>query len=444
MDVTLEKIYGMTETERQAADQHLMVGAGTPGPTLVKGEGVRMWDIDGNSYIDCTSQSWAMYLGFSNTEINQVVSEHMEQLSHVHQGFGSLSRLYLAQLLADKSPDGLDRVSYSVGGATAIEAAMKIAMRNRPGAKEFISLWDAYHGLTFGSASLSWVATHAAGRYTGQKHYVPWLETVHRVPNPYCYRCIFDEEPETCGLMCAEMLRHTLEKSVNGQAAGFILEPVQASGGQIPAPQRYLERVREICDEYEVPLIFDEIQTFCRVGEWFAAEHYGVTPDAIAVAKGLGAGLPIAATIIRDTMDGFGPDVEEGHTFGNNTVAQVAAIKQIEIIERDDILKHTRHMGDYFASGLKELQVDFPEMGDIRVVGLHVGVEYVNDPVSKEPSVETAVQIRKEGMKLGAFFGLGGANRNVLKIKPPLVIEENEADEVLDILKQSMVRVLRQ
>jgi 4-aminobutyrate aminotransferase-like enzyme len=443
MDSTLGKVYGLTGEDIAAAKKHLMVGGGTPGPVLVKGKGVRVEDIDGNSYIDCTSQSWALYLGYANEEIREVVCEHAQNLTHVHQGFDTLPRYYLAQKLAELAPDGLDRVSFTVGGGPAVEAAMKIALKNRPGSKEFISLWDAYHGSVFGAASASWIATQAGGKFTGQQHFLPLLHTVHRAPNPYCYRCYFGQQPESCDLMCAEVLRLTIQRGVNGPAAGVILEPIQASGGQIIFPRRYLQRVREICDEYGVVLIFDEIQTFCRIGEWFAPDYFGVTPDVIVLGKALGGGLPIAAIIIRDTLEGFSLRAEELHTFANNSVSQISAIKMLEIIERDDVLANCRDMGGYLADGLRELQQEFPEMGDIRQAGLHIGVEMVKDPETREPAVQKCVRVRDEGMTLGAIFGLGGARRNVLKVKPPLIVTRDEADEVLEILRRAMRRVFR-
>jgi len=443
MDPTLEKVYGMSPAEIEEAGQHLMLGGGTPGPTLVRGKGVRVQDIDGQSYIDCTSQSWALYLGYANDEINQVITEHIQNLSHVHQGFHTLPRFYLARRLAQLAPKGMNRVGFTVGGGLAIESAMKVCLHNRPGAKEFISLWDAYHGTTLASASLSWIATQASGAFTGQQHFLPLLHSVHKVPNPYCYRCHFGREPETCDLMCAEMLKLTIQKSVNGPAGGVIMEPIQASGGQIIFPKRYLVRVREICDETGVPLIFDEIQTFCRIGQWFAAQHYGVTPDIIVLGKALGAGLPIACVVISDKLEGLSMKSEDLHTFANNSVAQVTAAKQLEIIERDDLLGNARRMGAYIASGLRKMQDEFPEMGDIRQAGLHIGVEFVRDPKTKEPAVDECVRVRDEGMGLGAIFGLGGAHRNVLKIKPPLIINQAEADEVLDILRRATRKTLR-
>jgi 4-aminobutyrate aminotransferase-like enzyme len=443
MDPTLARIYGMSSAEINEAKQHLMVGGGTPGPILVRGKGVRVEDIDGKSYIDCTSQSWALYLGYANDEINQAILGHVQNLTHVHQGFDTLPRFHLVRRLVELAPPGMDRVGFTVGGGPAIESAIKVCMHNRPVAKEFISLWDGYHGTTFGSASASWIATQAAGHFTGQMHFLPLLHTFHRVPNPYCYRCHFGQEPETCDLMCAEMLKLTIQKGVNGPAGGVIMEPIQASGGQIIFPKRYLQRVREICDETGVPLVFDEIQTFCRIGEWFAAQYFEVTPDVIVLGKALGAGLPLACILISDKLEGLSPQSEDLHTFANNSVAQVTAAKQLDIIERDGVLGNARRVGKYIADGLREMQEEFPEMGDIRAVGLHIGVEYVSDPETKEPTVDKAVQVREEGMRLGAFFGLGGAHRNVLKIKPPLIINQAEAGEVLDILHQAMRKTLR-
>jgi len=443
MDSTLQKIYGMTPADIEAARKHLMVGGGTPGPTLVRGKGVRVWDVDGKSYIDCTSQSWAMYLGFGNEEIADALYEHSKNMTHIHQGFDSLPRFYLAQQLAQLAPPTLNRVSFTVGGGPAVESAMKIALRNRKGSKEFIALWDAYHGTIFSAAGASWIATQASGQFTGQLNFLPMLPGVQRVPNPYCYRCYFGQQPDSCDLMCAEMLRLTLQRGVNGPAAGVVLEPVQASGGQIIFPKRYLERVRQICDEFGVPLIYDEIQTYCRIGDWYAANYFGVAPDVIVLGKGLGAGLPIAAIIIDDKLEGFSMKAEDLHTFANNSLAQVAAAKQIEIIQRDGVLENTRRMGAYLAEGLRRLQQEFPEMGDIRAVGLHIGIEYVRDPKTKEPAVDKCIAIRDAGMQLGAIFGLGGARRNVLKVKPPLIVKQDEADEILDILRRAMQKVLR-
>jgi 4-aminobutyrate aminotransferase-like enzyme len=386
-----------------------------------------------------------MYLGYANEEIRQVVYEQMGYFSHVHQGFHTLPRFTLARKLASLAPKNLNRVSFTVGGGPAIEAAMKIAMKNNPEAKHFISLWDAYHGNTLAAAGASWTSTRAAGRFTGVKNFLHNINSHFvRVPNPYCYRCPFGKNPETCGLECAEMLKYTLERGVNGPVAGVIVEPIQASAGQIPCPKAYLQRIREICDEFGVLLIFDEIQTYCRIGRFFAAEHYEVEPDIIVLGKALGAGFPLAAIIIHDRLKGFEMHGEELHTFANNSVSQVAALKQIEIIERDNLLEHTRKMGDYLGAGLRELQKRYEEIGDVRQVGLHIGVEMVEDRETKRPlSPEKSAQLREAGLDNGIILGTGGFRKHLLKIKPPLIIQQHEADEVLNRFEAALKQVLR-
>lgn len=443
MDPLLEKIYALTDKDCEQCATHVMLGGGTRGgPVVIRGKGVRLYDAEGKDYIDCTSQSWALYLGFANEDINRVVAEHMQSLSHVHQGFDSLPRFYLARKLAELAPGDLNRVSFTVGGGPALEAAMKIAYKNTQPSRDFICLYDSYHGSTLGTMGASWISTRALGKLVGGSRFLGLTRPFVRVPNPYCYRCPMGLRRENCSLACARMLRLTLERGIAGNAAGFIVEPIQASGGQIIAPREYLQAVREICDEFKVPLIYDEIQTYARMGKFFAGEFFGVNPDMIVLGKGLGAGLPIAAVIISDRLEGFSLDAEELHTFANSSVAQVAAAKQIELLE-NGVLDNTNRMGEHLRSGLEKLRAEFPEMGDIRQAGLHIGVEFVRDPDSKEPLFAEGKAIRTEGIELGVIFGLGGVRSNVLKIKPPLIISRAECDEVLDKLRIAMRRVLR-
>ena len=443
MDPLLDKIYGMTDSEYAECERHVMLGGGTRGgPVIVRGKGVRVYDRSGKDYIDCTSQSWAMYLGFANEDIRRVVAEQMEYLMRAHQGFDTLPRFYLARKLARIAPGDLNRVSFTVGGGPAIEAAMKIAYKNTQPSRDFICLCDSYHGTTLGSMGASWVSTRAKGDLVGGSRFLGLTKPFVRVPNPYCYRCPLGLERKNCSLACGQMLRLTLERGIAGNAAGVIVEPIQASAGQIILPREYLQAVRGICDEFGVPLIYDEIQTFGRIGRFFAADYFDVAPDILVLGKGLGAGLPLACIIVSDQLEGFQPDAEELHTFASTTVAQVAAAKQLELLE-DGVLDNTVRMGEYLRKGLEELQEEFPEIGDIRQAGLHIGVEMVRDPASKDPLHAEGKAIRTEAMKHGLIIGLGGVRPNVLKIKPALIITQAECDEVLDKLAKAMRAVMR-
>lgn len=438
MDPLLKRVYEIGKEEIQEYAKHLMLGGGTRGgPVLKRGKGCWVEDIDGKRYLDCTSQSWALYLGYASDEINAIVREHSQNLTHVHQGFDTLPRFALAKKLAKIAPAKLNRISFTVGGGPAVEASMKIALKNREGAQEFICLYDSYHGVTLGTMGASWVSTMASGKFIGGSRFNRITKQFIRVPNPYCYRCPLGLDRPGCDLMCLRILKKTIEKGVNGPTAAVILEPLQASGGQIIFPKEYLQGVRNLCDELGIVLIYDEIQTYARIGTFFADGYYGVEPDIIALGKGLGAGFPIGAIIISDKLKGFDPDSEELHTFANNSVSQVAGLKLIDLLE-NGVLENCRSMGNYLGQELKKLQKEYPQMGDVRQAGMHIGVEFVTDPVTKEPGTELLQGVRTAGFDHGIIFGVGGMAKNVLKIKPPLIITKEESDEVLERFKKSL------
>jgi len=443
MDPTLKAIYEMDEAAMARAAQHVMLGGGTRGgPVLARGKGVRVWDVDGKDYIDCTSQSWALYLGYANDEINQVIREHIENLSHTHQGFDTRPRFYLAEKLAAIAPGDLNRVSFTVGGGPAVEAAMKICVKNVETARDFVCLYDSYHGSTLGSMGASWISTQAGGSYIGGSRFLSLTRPFIRIPNPDTYRNPFGVDSETYIDMCLTIARETFQRGIAGRPAGVIVEPLQASAGQLILPRRYLQQLRNLCDEFETLLVFDEIQTFGRIGEMFAADYFQVTPDIIVLGKALGAGLPLAAIIISDKLEGFNADAEELHTFANPSLSMVTAAKQLALLETG-VLDNCREMGAYLGDGIRALSAEYPEIGEVRQAGLHIGVEFVADPETREPLVEETAAIRTAGFSNGIIFGLGGVRRNVLKVKPPLIVNRVEADEILEKLQSCMEAALR-
>jgi 4-aminobutyrate aminotransferase-like enzyme len=443
MDQILKEIYEMDSALMEQNAKNVMLGGGTRGgPVLVRGKGVRVWDDKGKDYIDCTSQSWALYLGYANDDINIVIREHIENMTHIHQGYDNKPRFYLANKLAGIAPGDLNRVSFTVGGGPAVEAAMKVSIRNVQPSRDFVCLHDSYHGTTLGSMGASWISTKTDGKFIGGSRFLSLTRSFIRIPNPYTYRNPFNVDAETYIDMCLTMARETFQRGISGKPAGVIVEPIQASGGQIILPKRYLQELRKMCDEFETLLIFDEIQTFGRIGEMFAADYFGVIPDIMVLGKGLGAGLPLACIIVSDKLDGFNPDAEELHTFANPTLSMVTAAKQLFMLE-NGVLENCRTMGAYLGDNLKQMMQDFPEIGDVRQAGLHIGVEFVKDPVSKEPAVNETILIRDTGFNHGVMFGLGGARKNVLKIKPPLIVSKPECDEILDKFRLSVIDILR-
>ncbi|MGQ9585587.1 MAG: aspartate aminotransferase family protein [Anaerolineae bacterium] len=403
---------------------------GLPGSALVE-------DTAGNTYIDCTSQAWTLNCGYANPDVLAAAVEQMKLLHHVRYGYPTIPRIKLINRLAELFPGNLKRVCLnSQGGGAAIEAAMKLAMINKSGATTFLVPYRGYHG-----ASL---ATY------GASHYMPYLSRFSgygldhfvKFPYPHCYRCPIRLEPATCGLACLDLVEGAIRYGANTPVAGLIIEPMQGAGGQIPTPPGYLEGLKEICERHGVFLIFDECQTaFGRIGAMSAAEYYGVTPHMMVLSKGLGAGFPIGALLADEDLERF-TAVEEHTTFGSSPLVFAAALANIEVILRLDLPRRARQVGEMLTARFREMQQTYPVLGDVRGPGLFIGLELVEDRESKEPAFERAVAFVETGKELGVIFDVDlpdivafqPARRNVIKIKPPLTITDEQAEKVAKVV----------
>lgn len=418
--------------------RHVGYGAAWLGPVLVAGQGCRVTDIEGRSYLDCTAQAWTLALGYNHPEVMDAAVAELRALPHVRAGFPTLPRLRLAKRLAELCPGRLNVVTYAPTGSLGIESALKLAMINRPGAHRFVTFYHAYHGNTLATMAASWSPTRTRGDFGPGVKFLPFMQNFVRVPNAYSYRCWRRAQhgPDgECDAGCAAPLRQALEKGVDGPVAAVLLEPVQGNGGQIPFPAAFVREVRRICDEFGALLVFDEIQTgFGRTGRMFAAEALGVTPDVLVLSKAVGGGFPLAAVVSDDRLKQFEPTGEDVYTFGSNPVAQAAALKVIEILERDRIPEHAARMGARFTRGLRALQAEYRQIGDVRGPGLFIGVELVTDPETREPAPDAARRLVAEAWRRGVILATAAAQPNVVKIKPPLVIDEGEVETVLGVL----------
>ncbi|MGM0365969.1 MAG: aspartate aminotransferase family protein [Actinomycetota bacterium] len=439
MDSVIKKIMDFKKEDIPEYEPYLMLGGGTPGVNLVNGENIYVYDIEGRKYLDCTSQSWALHLGYSHPEINQAVREQIEISNHFHTGFYTVPRYLLAKKIAEIFPQKMNRVLFTIGGGVSIEAALKIAIINRPQAHNFISLYGGYHGTSFMSNGASHTSTKAGGKYKGGATLAHFSQNFIRVPAPYYYRPYFEvckkDDADEVDRRSLNELEMQIKYGSTGPVAAMVMEPLQASGGQIIFSKNYLQGVRDICTKNNIILIWDCIQTaFGRLGDWSAANHYGITPDIMVLGKSMGSGYPINAVVISDDIEGVKMDGIDLHTFGNNQVSQVAALKQIEIMERDNILDNVRAVGSYLKQELNMLKKDWPQMGDVRAVGFHIGIEFVTDPDSREPDYGGCSRMRETGFSNGIIFGVGGTGEGkaVLKIKPPLITTKDQADEILE------------
>ena len=420
--------------------KELILATGIPGSAIVK-------DIDGNEYLDCTSQAWTLNVGYVHPDVIYATQFQAERLTHVRYGYPTVPRIKLVNKLSEIAPGTLKKVSIqNQGGSTAIEAAMKLAMIHKPGASLFVTHWLGYHGATLATITASNWMPNPLIRFPnfGLQHFV-------KAPYPYCYRCRGNQNPTDCDLECLEHLKNLIMFGTNSPVAGIIIEPMQGPGGQVEAPQRYIDGIRNLCTEMNIALIFDATQTaFGLVGKMFAAEIYKVTPDTMAFTKALGGGFPLGATLADEKYGGFTP-AEEHSTFGSSPVLMAAGLINIEVIQRLDLPKRSDQLGKHITKRLLEIQEKNDHIGDVRGPGLFIGVEIVKDRKGKEPANSLADAIVREGMKRGVIYDLSMPfmrhltfQRNVVKIKPPLTITEEQANRAVDVFEQSLNAALRE
>ena len=404
-------------------------GVGSEVPILVDyGKGALLFDKSGREFIDCTSQAWSLNIGYSHPKVIQAVGEVLEKYSHIRTSFETVPKLLLSKKLVELAPQNLDQVIYTITGSEANEGALKIAMRNRKG-NTFVSLFDGYHGRTLATLNLSW--PHPDNRFTA------WSAPIVRIPQAYCYRCPLNLTYPKCQLACVDLAKMIIEKGSGEPPVALIMEPVQGNGGMIDFPREYYPAIRKLCDDLGMLLIFDEIQTgFGRLGTWFAADLYQTVPDIMVIGKALGGGFPLFGVLFSTQLQGLAPG-DHSFTFAHFPLSMAAANATIQVLEDENLLDRAIKMGAIFTSRLRELQDKYELIGDIRGPGLMIGVELVKDRKTKEPAREETTRFVMEGIKRGVIFGeskyLGLGN--IVKIKPPLVITEEQVYRTLEVFE---------
>ena len=413
--------------------KYLMSGSVGGGlPILIEsGKGAVIKDANGKEYIDCTSQAWTFNIGFSHPKVIEAVTEQVQKITHVRTSFETIPKLLLLKKLGELAPKNLKKISFCLHGSVANESAMKLAITNNPEGMVFLSPFENYSGRTLATIAASW-SYHPLSRLFSR-----YMQNVVRIPNAYCYRCPMGMEYPKCGIACAEYVKTFIERGLEPVIA-IMLEPIQASGGMIPPPDGYLKRIREICDEKSILLIFDEIQTgFGRLGAMFASELYDVYPDLLTFGKAIAGGFPLAGVMQRTDLKPPEP-ASDSFTFAHFPVSFAAAIATLEVIEEEKLIERSQEMGAYFTAQLGELQDKYEAIGDIRGPGLMIGIELVKNRKTKEMANELCHAIVKEAVGNGVIFGESKFKGmgNVLKIKPPLVIDESQADRVIEVFEK--------
>jgi len=401
---------------------------------IEKGDGCRVVDRDGKSYLDCTSGLAVLNIGHNPPRVMARVAAQCARFVHTGGVYYNETTLEAAELLTTITPSGLDMLFFSNSGAEVVEGALKLAryVTRRQG---IIAFSGGFHGRTLGAVSV----TSSSARY--RERYHPLLPSVYHAPYPYCSGCPFGCTAATCTGSCLNyldvMLRHTITPK---EVAAVIIEPVLGEGGYAPAPRFFLEGLRRLCDEHGILLIFDEVQSgMGRTGDWFAAQGYDITPDIMTVAKGIASGFPLSALVSRRDLMSQWPAGAHGTTFGGNPVSCAAAIGTIETIRDDGLLPRCRELGEATLARLRALQEKHPVIADVRGMGLMIGVELVNgDGI---PASRSCERLLEECRQRGLIIINCGRERNIVRFIPPLTISDAELDEALTIFAAALATV---
>jgi len=394
---------------------------------IEKASGAVVTDGNGREYLDCFAGISVVNSGHSNPAVIAAAKAQMEKLVHCSSYIYHVKAVAdLAEKLAQITPRGLTKTFFGNSGAEAVEGAMKLA-RLYTGKHEFIALHASFHGRSWGALSVT-------GNMGRKKRGGPYAPGVTFAPAPYAYRSQWKNDPEECGRQCARAIEDVIRFTTSGDVAAFIAEPVMGEGGIIVPPLNYFKEVKKVLDRHGILFIADEVQSgFARTGRMFAIEHYGVEPDIIVTAKGIADGFPLSGFTARpDIAAAFKPG-DHLSTFGGNPVSCAAALANIEFIEKENLASRAVETGNYAMARLRELQKQNPVIGEVRGLGLMIGVELV-EVGSTTPSPAAATRVMETCKAEGLLVGKGGLYGSVLRISPPLSLTPAEADDGYAVL----------
>jgi 4-aminobutyrate aminotransferase len=428
----------MTDTSPTIRDRSLA----TLSPVLgryfqqawVRGEGHRLFDSDGRSYLDFANGIAVTSLGHAHPRVNAAIHAQVDQLLHVCNGLGHLEPVTrLAEMIVAEMPDGLDTVYFGNSGAEVVDGALKLA-RRATGRSHIIAFSGAFHGRTYGAIS---VTTSSLNYRTG---YDPLLPDVHIAPFPYAYRD-FGGDEEAASASALDHLERLFATIVPpSRTAAFIIEPVQGEGGYVPAPASFLRGLRELADRHGILLIADEVQSgYGRTGRMWAFEHAGIVPDVVLVAKAIANGLPLAALISsRDLQQRWGVGAH-GSTYGGNPVSCAAAIAVLEVMHEQNLVANAAARGAELTRGLLALASEDPRIGDVRGPGLMIGVEMVQDRETREPAGELGEALTAACADRGLLLLTCGPSHSIMRWIPPVDVSRDEVEESLGIFQEALL-----
>jgi 4-aminobutyrate aminotransferase len=397
-----------------------------------RGEGVYVWDLDGNRYLDFTSGIAVVNTGHSHPRVVRAIQEQAAKIIHAQQNILAHEPMMKAAAeLTSTLPARLNQVFWANSGAEAVEGAIKLA-KVATGRPAIIAFRGAFHGRTHGAMSVT------SSRAKVRGHYEPLLSSIYYAPYPYLLRSPYKGAPEDADLKYFEELEMLFETMVMpDDVAAMIMESVAGEGGYLFPTKRWVQKVRELCDKHGILLIMDEIQTgMGRTGKMWGFEHYDATPDIITVAKGLASGMPVSAVVSdKKILDKWAPGAHGG-TYGGNAVGTAAAYETLRVIKDEGLVENSAAMGQKLMDGLRDIQADYPVIGEVRGLGLMVAVEFITpdggpNPAAVSKVIQSALEERMLLINCGTFD-------QAIRVVPPLVVNEEQINEFLAVFRRAV------
>jgi len=403
-----------------------------------RAQGAKLWDETGREYIDLFSGISVVNAGHVRSEIVEAAAAQMRRLVHCNSYlYHNRPTADFAEALASIMPSRDLRVSFfGNSGAEAIEGAMRLA-KQFTGKSEFVALELSFHGRTVGTLSVT-------GNWNRKKKGGPYLPGVAFAAAPYPYRSPYGTDPAIVARECARDLERAIDLRTSGDVAAFIAEPVLGEGGIIVPPPGYFERVKEILDRRGILFICDEVQSgFGRTGRMLAIEHSGVVPDIVVTAKGIADGFPLSAFTTREEIARAFTPGDHLSTFGGNPVCCAAALANLEVFRKERLVERSAAAGARLLARLQELAARHRLIGEVRGCGLMAGVELVEDRDTKTPAADAAGSVQARMLEDGFLIGVGGYHGNVLRLQPPLVIDDADLDRSVAALDKALAGAAR-
>jgi len=417
-------------------------------PLVVGGDGAYHWDARGNRYLDFMSQLYNVNVGMNNRKVIEAIKKQLDELVYVSPYVPSVPKIRLARRLAEITNEDFCKTFFSNSGTEAVEVAVKLA-KIYTGHFKIIGLWKGYHGSTYGSVS--------AGGYTDVREQAePLVPGFVHIPPPYCYRCYFGLEYPGCNIRCAKFLEDTIKWEGPDTIAGFIGETIVGGGGILVPPEEYWPTIRNICDKYNIVQINDEVMTgFGRTGKMFGYQNWDIIPDIITLAKGITSGyVPLGATMMSKEIADFftyPPYFMHSYTYSGHALACAAALATIDVYYEKKLPENAARVGNHLIENLKDMQDRHDSVGDVRGMGLFIALEFVKDKATKEPLLPKDPKAPPEKtpltvlgdlcMEEGLSIGMGLGDDPIVRLCPPLILTEEDANKAVAILENAVEEI---